>query len=145
MRKYQVGAICRDARELPPGATLWPDGNARASWWLAWDGETLRSNAGGDGTAYNLTNVNRTVRSLPDTDLAVASTKESVEDVVNHPKHYAYHSFEVITVLKEAFPTDPLLWQVGKYLLRAKNKGKELEDLKKAQFYLEAKIAELSQ
>ena len=145
MRKYQVGDICRDAQALPPGATLWPDGKVGASWWLVWDGETLRSNAVGDGTFFDLTHVNRVVRSLPDTDLAVASTEESVEDVVNHPKNYAYPSFEVITVLKEAFPTDPLLWQVGKYLLRAKNKGKELEDLKKAQFYLEAKIAGLSQ
>ena len=66
-----------------------------------------------------------------------------IEDSVNHPRHYNYGGFEVIEVLEAAFPADPLLWQVGKYILRAKRKNNELEDLKKARFYLDRKIGNL--
>ena len=71
--------------------------------------------------------------------------KSDGNDPVNSPSHYRYKGFEVIDVLTEAFSDDPLLWQVGKYLLRAKRKGNELQDLKKALFYLERKIACLSE
>lgn len=57
------------------------------------------------------------------------------EDMVNSPKHYTFGKIEVITVIED--------WQLGfhegnciKYIARAKHKGNELEDLKKAQFYL---------
>lgn len=66
---------------------------------------------------------------------------EAKADTVNHPSHYCFGRFEVIDVLSEWFPTDPLLWQVGKYIARASRKGNELEDLKKAKFYLERRIA----
>jgi hypothetical protein len=62
------------------------------------------------------------------------------KDMVNHPNHYNMTKYEVIEVLDEWFPNDPLVWQVVKYLARAKYKGNELEDLKKAQFYLNRKI-----
>lgn len=62
-------------------------------------------------------------------------------DNVNHPSHYTFGKFEVIDVLMDWFPSDPLLWQVGKYIARASRKGNELEDLKKARFYLERRIA----
>jgi hypothetical protein len=39
------------------------------------------------------------------------------------------------------FPTDPLLWQVGKYIMRAGHKGPALEDLEKASWYLARRIA----
>jgi hypothetical protein len=51
-----------------------------------------------------------------------ASFKDTpvVEDEqVNHPKHYTFGVFEVIDVLQDWFPTNPLLWQVGKYIARA--------------------------
>lgn len=51
-------------------------------------------------------------------------------------------------VLDAAFPSDPLLWNCGKYLLRQGRKGgeeKRLEDLRKARQYLDRKIAQLSQ
>ena len=65
------------------------------------------------------------------------------KDMVNHPSHYNMTKYEVIEVLDEWFPNDPLIWQVVKYLARAKYKGNELEDLKKAQFYLTRKINRL--
>ena len=59
------------------------------------------------------------------------------EDNVNHPKHYkAPNGVETIDVI-EGF-TDPIAWNSGnviKYICRWKNKN-GLEDLKKAQFYL---------
>lgn len=50
-------------------------------------------------------------------------------------------------VLDAAFPSDPLLWNVGKYLLRQGRKGgeeKRLEDLRKARAYLDRRIAQMS-
>ncbi len=68
-------------------------------------------------------------------------------DPVNHPPHYTYLKdalgVETIDILEACFPTDPLLWQVGKYLLRAGHKTDELEDLKKAAWYLSRKIDQL--
>lgn len=50
-------------------------------------------------------------------------------------------------VLDAAFPSDPLLWNCGKYLLRQGRKGgegKRLEDLRKARQYLDRRIAQLT-
>lgn len=69
--------------------------------------------------------------------------EQHVNESVEHPKHYTFGKFEVIDVLGDWFPNDPLLWQVGKYIARAKHKGKECEDLKKARFYLDRKIKQL--
>ncbi len=56
---------------------------------------------------------------------------------VNHPKHYqSANGIEVLDVI-EGF-TDPVAWNCGnviKYICRWRNKN-GLEDLKKAQFYL---------
>lgn len=65
------------------------------------------------------------------------------DDPVIHPAHYTFSKYEVIDVLEEWFENDPLLWQVGKYIARATHKGRELEDLKKAFFYLGRKIQKL--
>lgn len=59
---------------------------------------------------------------------------------INHPSHYTFGKYEVIDVLEDWFHNDPLLWQVGKYIARATHKGKDLEDLKKAAFYLQRRI-----
>lgn len=62
---------------------------------------------------------------------------EAPIDNVNHPKHYmAANGIETIDVI-EGF-TDPIVWNNGnviKYICRWQNKN-GLEDLKKAQFYL---------
>lgn len=65
----------------------------------------------------------------------------SEPNMVESPPHYTFGTYEVIEVLEDWFPDEPLLWQVGKYCARAKHKGKFLEDLKKAKFYLERRIA----
>ncbi len=63
-------------------------------------------------------------------------------DPVNHPAHYTFGKIEVIDVLED--------WQLGfhlanaiKYIARAQHKGRELEDLKKARWYLNRKIQQL--
>lgn len=67
---------------------------------------------------------------------------KKAEDLVNHPTHYTFGRFEVIDVLQDWFPDDPLLWQVVKYLARARHKNNFLQDLQKAQFYLNRAIEE---
>jgi hypothetical protein len=61
-------------------------------------------------------------------------------DPVNRPGHYTFGKYEVINVLEDWFPADPLLWQVGKYIARASRKGNLVEDLKKAAWYLNRRI-----
>jgi hypothetical protein len=63
------------------------------------------------------------------------------QNQVDHPSHYTFGKFEVIDVLEDWFEQDPLLWQVGKYIARAKHKGNMVEDLKKARWYLDRRIA----
>lgn len=79
-----------------------------------------------------------------------ATAKEALashvcDENVNHPSHYTFGKFEVIDVLEDWFPEKPLLWQVGKYISRAFHKGKPLEDLKKARFYLDRQIKHLEE
>ena len=62
---------------------------------------------------------------------------------VLHPSHYNTGKFEVWDVLDDWFSDEPLLWQVGKYLARAKHKESFIEDLKKAQNYLARRIAQI--
>ena len=65
------------------------------------------------------------------------------EDAVNSPSHYT-QGLEVIEVLESKMsPEDFQAYCTGnvfKYLFRAKYKGKELEDNKKALWYLDRKI-----
>lgn len=63
-------------------------------------------------------------------------------DKVDHPSHYNQGKFEVIDVIED--------WHLGfnlgncvKYIGRAGHKGDTLEDLKKAQWYLNREIAYL--
>ena len=59
-------------------------------------------------------------------------------DPVNHPKHYTQYEHEVIEL------TEQLGFCLGnavKYILRAPYKGNELEDLKKAGWYLNRLLA----
>jgi hypothetical protein len=72
--------------------------------------------------------------------LSKTDTPRIGDDPVNHPGHYTFGKYEVIDVLEDWFPADPLLWQVGKYIARAGHKGTLLEDLKKAAWYLRRRI-----
>lgn len=67
----------------------------------------------------------------------------AANDPVNHPSHYTFGKYEVLDVLQDWFPVHPLLWQVVKYVARANHKGSRLQDLRKAEFYLQRQIAEL--
>ena len=80
-------------------------------------------------------------------------------EAVESPDHYTWlgqslaalglgdaANVESWDVLDAAFPSDPLLWNCGKYLLRQGRKGgeeKRLEDLRKASQYLDRQIARL--
>jgi hypothetical protein len=69
-----------------------------------------------------------------------------MSDAVNHPEHYggADNPFEPIKVV-EAWGLCFHLGNVVKYISRAGKKGDELEDLKKARWYLDRKIWLLEQ
>jgi len=63
-------------------------------------------------------------------------------DLVDHPPHYTAGRFEVIDVIED--------WGLGfhlgnatKYIARARHKGRELEDLRKARWYLDREIKRL--
>lgn len=67
-------------------------------------------------------------------------------DPINHPPHYTSHpsGIEPITITKHM---NFCLGNVIKYVMRADYKGNRLEDLKKAQYYLNLEIldAEMKQ
>lgn len=60
-------------------------------------------------------------------------------DVVNHPDHYKVGGVETIDFI-EAKNLNYHLGNVVKYITRADHKGKRLEDLKKARWYLDREI-----
>ena len=63
------------------------------------------------------------------------------DDIISAPPHYiADRQYEPLDVMLDWFPTNPLLWQVCKYISRAGRKGPALQDLQKAKFYLEKAI-----
>tara|TARA_R110002020_G_scaffold448823_1_gene661747 strand:- start:741 stop:1130 length:390 start_codon:yes stop_codon:yes gene_type:complete len=66
--------------------------------------------------------------------------KEEKVDLVNHPPHYKKNKVQAIKVIEAGLGDqgfqDYLLGQVFKYLLRFKHKGKPIEDLEKAEWYL---------
>lgn len=61
-------------------------------------------------------------------------------DMVNHPPHYTAGGMETINFI-EAKGLDYHLGNVVKYITRAGKKADEMEDLKKARWYLERAIA----
>ena len=69
----------------------------------------------------------------------------SEKEMVNHPEHYQFgenNQYEAIKVI-EAWDLDFHLGNTIKYISRAGKKDKELQDLKKALWYLERKIKNL--
>ena len=64
------------------------------------------------------------------------------DDPVDHPSHYNFGRLEVIDVIED--------WKLNfhrgnavKYIARAAYKGSELEDLRKARWYLDREIQRL--
>ncbi|MBR5878413.1 MAG: DUF3310 domain-containing protein [Akkermansia sp.] len=72
-------------------------------------------------------------------------------DPVNHPSHYTQGGIECIDALTAMIspyedPNDAALtWQVGKYIWRHPFKAKPIEDLRKAEFYLQRLIKYLEE
>jgi hypothetical protein len=70
-------------------------------------------------------------------------TKEKLfSDVVNSPAHYTYGGIETIDFI-EAKQLNYHCGNVIKYVSRAGKKGERLEDLRKAQWYLNREIERL--
>jgi hypothetical protein len=65
-------------------------------------------------------------------------------DAINHPEHYggSESTYEAIKVI-DAWRLDFCLGNVIKYISRAGKKGSKLEDLRKAQWYLNHEIERL--
>lgn len=61
-------------------------------------------------------------------------------DEVNNPQHYNQNGIEVIDVIETYTPDNPRLANVLKYVCRHSYKGKPLEDLEKAKWYLDREI-----
>ena len=70
--------------------------------------------------------------------------KESMNDIVNHPLHYTYGKIEVIDAI-EAWGLNFHRGNAVKYIARAgkKDPTKEIEDLKKAEWYIHREIQRL--
>lgn len=64
----------------------------------------------------------------------------ATKEQVNHPEHYNFGSIEVIDYIRSTLGDegtyDFCIGNVIKYISRAKHKGKLVEDLKKACWYL---------
>jgi hypothetical protein len=65
-----------------------------------------------------------------------------LNDPVNSPSHYTTGGIETIDFI-EAKELDYNLGNVVKYITRADKKGRKLEDLKKAQWYLNRAVSNL--
>lgn len=61
------------------------------------------------------------------------------EDIINNPSHYVTGGIETIDFI-EAKVLGFNLGNVVKYISRADHKGKRIEDLEKARFYLDREI-----
>lgn len=71
---------------------------------------------------------------------------EKAEDVVNHPKHYTDGKIEVIDFIEDK-KLGFCLGNAVKYISRAgkKDPTKEVEDLKKAAWYVDRRIQEIEE
>ena len=74
------------------------------------------------------------------------SKQQGETDVVNKPHHYNTGTIECIDAIKESMEPDQFLGYLKgnclKYLWRYEYKGKPVEDLRKARWYLERLIKE---
>jgi hypothetical protein len=73
---------------------------------------------------------------------AVKQEDKQAVDMVNRPPHYTHGPIEVIEII-EGFGLNYQLGNVVKYILRAPHKGSEIQDFKKARFYLDRHISNL--
>ena len=75
---------------------------------------------------------------------AVWKVKDKVQDMINNPSHYTHGGVETIDYIEaKGLDKDFCLANVIKYVSRAGYKISKLEDLKKAQYYLNRAIKKL--
>ena len=81
------------------------------------------------------------IKEWDDEDAFVEWEKEQYmkNDVVNSPKHYTHGKYEVIDVIED-WDLNFRLANAVKYIARHKHKGKPLEDLEKALWYLQREV-----
>ncbi len=63
-----------------------------------------------------------------------------MSDLINHPPHYTQGRYEVIDVIED-WKLDYHLGTAVAYIARAKHKGSECQDLRKARWYLDRAVA----
>ena len=72
--------------------------------------------------------------------IRITDTSEPQKEMVNHPSHYKNNKYEAIDVMLDIFGKDKTLafceLNAFKYLWRANNKGTDIQDKKKAIWYL---------
>lgn len=96
-----------------------------------------------------LTNINKEELKKAWTDSIDAITGESNNDAVNHPSHYTNRSMEAIDIIEMVIGIEKntkvayAMSNVLKYMLRFRDKGKPIEDMKKARWYLDRMIKHL--
>jgi len=76
----------------------------------------------------------------------MARSNASTKETINHPPHYGgeanpYEAIKIIEAHKLGFH----LGNAVKYILRADHKGKKVEDLKKARWYLDREISRVEE
>jgi len=67
---------------------------------------------------------------------------DTCHDPIDHPHHYTFGAIEVIDAI-EAWELGFHLGNVVKYVARAGRKGNQLDDLKKARWYLDRAIGRI--
>ena len=95
--------------------------------------------------AFSSQSTGKAVRVVsPELKKPLLEADKPAQDDVNHPSHYASESgLEAIEVIEAFFHRNAFLANTFKYIARAGKKGgkaKRLEDLRKAQWYLEREI-----
>ena len=72
----------------------------------------------------------------------ITATIQTIGDPVNHPSHYTSHpsGVEVIQITEHM---NFCLGNAIKYILRADHKGNQIQDLKKAAWYINREIDRL--
>jgi hypothetical protein len=63
-------------------------------------------------------------------------------NTINHPSHYTFGKYEVIDVIED-WKLSYHLGNVIKHIARSSHKGKQIEDLEKAAWYLKRQIDKL--
>lgn len=125
--------LCYDKHEVHPRPYLAPKGDPFVLRFDTPEQALSNATAGGSVRCYSAEEV--------------LSWGEKADEVVDHPSHYGgennpYEAIKVIETLELGFH----LGNVVKYVLRAGKKpgADELEDLKKARWYLDRRIQQIS-